>query len=268
MTDLDSFNAALPPEASAVPPPAEAGLGHNNPPDPPLYDPAVHAAMVAKVTEFTDAAGAWLDLQKIETTEQAERLNDFLTGSRKVRKSIEDARAAAKNPWQQKADFVYSVFNDLVLKMSMTLDLLTPLAADWLKRENARLAEVRRQAADEANRLRDEAEQRLNQARLNNDVSGMADAEKAVNHAANQERQAAKPVAAKIASATGAGRSIGLRTQKTVEILNINLLFLHFRDRPEVAEVLQKLAQAEVRAASWDGVDPPGTKVTFDQVAA
>jgi hypothetical protein len=35
-----------------------------------------------------------------------------------------------------------------------------------------------------------------------------------------------------------------------------------------VAEVLQKLAQAEVRAASWDGVDPPGTKVTFDQVAA
>jgi hypothetical protein len=123
-------------------------------------------------------------------------------------------------------------------------------------------------AAAEAKRLKDEADQRLIQALLANDVSGQVEAEKAVKEAAKQDERAAKPVSAKIASATGAGRSVGLRTQKSVEILNINTLFLHFRDRPEVAELLQSLAQKEVRAASWDGVDPPGTKVHFEQVAA
>jgi hypothetical protein len=123
-------------------------------------------------------------------------------------------------------------------------------------------------ASAEAKRLKDEADQRLIQALLANDVSGQVEAEKAVKEAAKQDERAAKPVSAKIASATGAGRSVGLRTQKSVEILNINTLFLHFRDRPEVAELLQSLAQKEVRAASWDGVDPPGTKVHFEQVAA
>lgn len=46
-----------------------AVIGGNNPPP---YDPERLAECQKKVTDFTDAAGAWLDLKKIDTADQAE----------------------------------------------------------------------------------------------------------------------------------------------------------------------------------------------------
>ena len=245
-------------------PAATAALGHNNPPP---YDPDVLQQHKAKATEFLVAAGEWADIKVITTEEMAERLNDFMAGARKVYSDMESARKKQKEPHiaaGKAVDVAFGTTLDALEKAMKALkeNLLTPYLVEKDRREKAEQEERRRAAAaaaEEAERLRREAEAR-------NDFSGIAESEEAAKAAAKDEKAAAKPVSAKVGSATGGTRSTGLREQKTVVVTNLNALFMALRDRPEVEELLVRLANAHVRAAAWDGVDLPGTKTKVEMV--
>ena len=101
-----------------------AVIGGNNPPP---YDPEKLAECQKKVTDFTDAAGAWLDLKKIDTADQAEKVTDFVTGARKVWKEIDETRKAAKQIHDEAGKAVQAAFTPLLDKIKLSVDKISAM---------------------------------------------------------------------------------------------------------------------------------------------
>jgi len=264
--------------------------GHNNPPEllpvlpPPIgdevaqqnvadtlaieeelaYDPVVHESLRLNVAAFCDAAGAWKDLGRIENPAQSERLTDFVAGARGLYKKTDEARKKAKSIHDAKGAAVQKAFTPLLDKLERVASLMKDMQADWLRREEARIAQEKRAAQEEADRLRREAEAAAAQAAARNDISGQVDAEAALKAAEEQAAAAARTEKARAGSATGGGRAMALRTQAYAEIENWRAVFMHFEARQEVKDVLQRLADAAIRG----GEDVPGAKRAERKVAA
>lgn len=232
--------------------------------EPPVFDPVIHEALRLNVAAFCDAAGAWLDLKIITTTEQSERLTDFVAGARGLFKKVDTARDAAKRPYDEKADKVQKAFKPLMDKLEKIAKSMKDMQADWLRREEARIAAEKRALQEEADRKRREAEAAAAQAAARNDISGQVDAEAALKEAEDQAAAASRTEKARAGSATGGGRTMALRTQAYAEVENWRAVFMHFENRQEVKDVLQRLADAAIRG----GETVPGAKRQERKVAA
>lgn len=221
------------------------------------YDVETHAELVAHVQVFCDAAGKWLDLKAIQNEEQAKRLNDFMTGADQLFDRVEDARKKAKKPWDDLAKAVQEAYRPLTGapaakfnggKLTLIRKSMKGMSEDWLRRENIRVAQERKEAEAKARAEREKAEQAAADAAQRNDISGQYDAEQALKEAEKAEKQAAKPVTAKMTSATGAGRARGLRKTKHAKIINRRACFAYFQAHPEMDELLVRLATSAIRA--------------------
>lgn len=256
---------ALPPEPTGDQ--VDAALSQIEPAnEPPPYDVAKHTAFALRVSAFAEACGKWRDLKTIQTAEQSGKLTDFITGARGIAKQIEDARKTEKGVWDAKGKAVQDAYVGLIDIMTRAVETVKPLQADWLMRENARIeaerAETRRIAAEKE----EAAAKAAAEAAARNDVAGEVEAERMAAEAAKAKKAAERQTTAKAGSASGAGRTMALRMVRTAEIQNLNQVYLHFRDHPDVREVLQRLANAAVRA----GVefDPKIITVKEEKVAA
>ncbi|HRK67168.1 MAG TPA: hypothetical protein PKY73_06405 [Hyphomonas sp.] len=275
MTDqLPDRGHNMPPELLPVlpPEPAESAVAtavseiQKEAPEPPPYDLARHTAFKLRVTAFADACGKWRDLGVISTAEQSAKLTDFIGGARGLTKQIEDARKSEKGIWDAKANAVQAAYVALIETMTKAAETVKPLQADWLRREQARIDAEKAEAARVAREKADEAARLAAEAAARNDVAGEVEAERLAKEAAKEQKSAARHITAKAGSATGGGRAMALRTVRTAEIHNFNGVYLAFRDDPAVREVLQRLADAAVRA----GVefDPKVLTVKEEKVAA
>jgi hypothetical protein len=133
-----------------------------------------------------------------------------------------------------------------------------PLQASWLRREQARIDAEKAEKRRAAEALQVAAEEAAALAAANNSVTGEMEAERLQKEAAAMEQAANREVRANVQSASGGGRTMALRKITKARIKDINNAYRHYRDRPEVAEVLTRLADAEIRAKGWDGTPPPG----------
>lgn len=241
-------------------------VGHNSPPP---YDPDAYVRMVEGVQDFAAAGGEWLDLEKIETDKEAQYLVDFVSGARKKLKDVEAWRVDAKRPHDLAAKMVQDAARrpvdtlDRVIKRA--LDLLTPYQQRKKREADERAARER----EEARKKAEEAARLAEQAAARNDIAGEIAAEAQAKEAALQSRAADKMEATggSVQSASGGGRTVALVTVRTVAIEQPMQVFMFFRDRPEVLDVLQRLSNAHVRAAAWDGKDIPGTKTVVEERA-
>jgi hypothetical protein len=214
------------------------------------FDEATFFNFQTRVLDFCNAAGVWADLKTITSTAQSERLTDFVEGSRGLWKQVDTARKAAKQPWDDKATEVQIAFVPLLDKLKKVGDSMKAMQADWLQRETDRIAAEKAEAARIAREKLEAAQREAEQAAARNDFSGAVDAEAALKEAEKEVRRAEKPAAAKAGSASGGGRGMSLRTQAYAEIDNIRQVFMHFAENPRVIEVLQSLADAEIRAGN------------------
>lgn len=235
-------------------------IGANNPPP---YDADVVAAHEKRARELADAGGAWLDLGKIETEDQASKLNDFISQANKAMKSIEDDRKKAKQPHLDAGKEVDTAFKALATPLDTLIKKLKRPLSDYLtekkRREDARKEEER----EAARKAQEEADRKLREAEARNDVIAQTQAEEAAKQAAKAAKQAEKPARVNIASATGGGRTMSSRTVYRAEIENANRAFSFFRDHefwgPKLIETMQRMAEAERRDA--EGVNEiPGVK--------
>lgn len=232
---------------------------HNNPPEPLPYDETVLADIRARAKQFSATAGDWLDAGKIPDEEQAQLAADFITGLRKLKKEAEAAQKAAKAPWAAKADIAYAAYKPSIEALQRGIDKVAKLQADYLREKQAELDRQKAAERAEAQRKTAEAEAALAAATARNDVMGQTEAEAALKAAEKETKVAAKDVRATVASATGGGRAMGLRQTRCAVVRNINALFLHYRDAPEVLACLETLANRDYRAAAWNGEEIPGT---------
>ena len=241
-------------------------MGHNGGPP---FDPAVLDAFRPRLNDFAASMGHWLDLGVIESEEDASRLNDFLTGARKLFKEIDEARVAAKKPHDDNSKAVQAAFTPLLDLLTKTAEKGKPLLTAWAQKQQAILRAQQERDQAEARRKAEEAKLAALQAAQRNDVVGEVHAEALAKEAETARKAAEKPVNAKVASATGGGRTMAMRSIANVKLTNINLLFMQFRDAPEVAEVLLTLARRKVRAASWvKGETLPGGDVYYVETMA
>lgn len=240
-------------------------FGHNRPPP---FDADALAEHERRAREFADAAGDYLDLGEIASEEDAQRLNDYMAGARKLRKEIDAARVAEKKPHDEAAKAVQAAFAPVLAILDKSVDKVKPLLTDYLRRKKEAADAEKRRKEHEAARAREEAARLAAQAAARNDVAGEAEAEAAAKEAARLEKEAARSAKAVVASATGGTRSAGLRTARTAEITNINQVFMHYRSHPEVAALLTRLATADVRAKDVDETAIPGIRIIETQVAA
>ena len=211
------------------------------------YDTDSHAELSAHVAVFCDAAGKWLDIKTVQSAEQAERLSDFVTGARGLFSKVEDARKGAKKPWDDLSQQVQDAYAPLASKVKIIAEKMKVMQADWLKRENARIAKERAEAEAKAREALEAARRAAAEAEARNDIAGQVEAEEALKAAQKQEKAAAKPAKAQAGSATGAGRKMSLRTYKHARVINRRACFAFFQSAPEVEELLTRLATAAVR---------------------
>lgn len=241
-------------------------IGGNNPP---AFDPEKLQSCKGLVDDFNSAAKEWLDLKEIATPEQSGKLTDFVSGARQVYSSIDTARKAEKKPHDDAGKAVQAAFTPLLDTIDQIINRVKPMQAAWLQKlareENARREKLR----VEAEQARIAAEEAQKAAAQTNDVAGEVEAERLKAEADQLAADAARQTTVKAGSATGAGRTMALRTINDVVVTNPLKVFMRYRDHPDVLEVLRKVASAEVRAASWkDGDTIDGADIVPRQVAA
>lgn len=212
------------------------------------YDMDAWAALAANTRQFLEASLAWNQIPRIESAQQSERLTDFVTGARTLHKKVDEARKAAKAPWDAGAAKVQAAYSPLLERLDAIGKAMKAKQADWLVRENARIEAEKRLAAEAAAAAMAEAERLARQAEARGDISGQMDAEDALKAAEKAQKAAERPAKAQAGSATGAGRTMALRVQRVAEIRNARACFMHFQNDAGVIEALQRAANAAIRA--------------------
>lgn len=239
--------------------------GHNNPPP---YDPDVFADLVRASDDFINASQKWLDLEAIADETTAQTLADQISGLRGLYKKAETARTTAKEPHLEAGRKIDKDFGDIKKKLEVCAERLKKKLEPWLQEKARREEEARRAREEEARRAREEAERLEREAQAANNLQAEFEAEAARAAAEEAEREAKRKESANVKSASGAGRTVALRTIRQVEITNVRLLFMHYQDAPEVRAALQRLAEADVRSSKVDHTAIPGILVTEKRVAA
>jgi len=245
-----------------------ATIGDNNPPP---YDPAEVERLNIEAAQFLDAAAEWLEAGPITTEDQAAKLNDFISGTKKRKTATDEARKVAKKPHNDAGDAVQAAYVPIIDKMLRAVTKVTPLLSAWLiAKETKRLAEVKRQQ-DAARAMQVEADEKAKQAAARNDISGEIDAEaatKAAEKAAADAQRLAKTTS-KVSSSSGGGRTAALRPVIEVTVTNPRVLFMRYQEHPDLLECLRNLAAREARTKDFDAkVDKiPGAKITVTMKA-
>ena len=226
--------------------PAEAG--HNLPFD------------AAKVADFADAAGEWLDKGAIETEEAATKLNDFLAGCRGLWTKLDTQRSTEKKPHWDAGQAVDTLYKVPLATLKKAGEQVKPLLTAWAKKKSEIEAEAKRKAEEAAAAEQAAAQKFLDAAAARNDVAGEAEAEQAAKDA-DKAAAAAKrtPTTGRVASATGGGRTAALRTYYKARIDSPKMAVLWaLKNHPaEVDSFLAKLAETYKRhnsSAEVDGV--------------
>jgi len=242
-----------------------AVIGDNNPP---AFDAEVVTGFTAKTEEFLKVTQQWLQLEKVVTEVQATQMTDQIDGLRGLDKKIDTARKDAKKPHDDAGKLVQAAFNPLLAKLKTAADALKPKLAEYAA-EKARIeAGEKAKAEEEALEKAKQAEADRMAAEASGDIGALVDAEQQAKAAEEELKEASRKPTTNVKSASGAGRTMSLRTVKEVEVTNVRVLFMHYQDRPEVTELLKRLATADVRSKDYDPeASPiPGIKVTDRKV--
>ena len=242
-----------------------AVIGDNNPP---AFDAELVAEFTTKTEDFLKVTQQWMRLEKVETEVQATQMTDQIDGLRGLHKKIDTARKDAKKPHDDAGKLVQAAFTPLLTKLKTAADALKPKLADYAA-EKARIeAEEKARAEEEALEKAKQAEADRKAAEESGDIGALVDAEEQAKAAEEELKEASRKPTTNVKSASGAGRTMSLRTIKEVEVTNVRVLFMHYQDRPEVAELLKRLATADVRSKDYDlDANPiPGITVTDRKV--
>lgn len=198
---------------------------------------------------MTDAELAQVDLDDLGA-----RLNDFLTGSRRLWMRTDNARKAEKKLHDEAGKAVQAKWNPLLVKLDAVSGIARKLAARILTlqetraREAAAKAKAEQLAAEERAR---QAEAAVAQAATVEDklnAQEIADAEReAATFSAQEVEQFSAPP--RLGSATGVASRRALRTVVSARIISQARVLAHYRDHVKVGELLIQLAEAEYRAA-------------------
>lgn len=209
---------------------ARMGIGGNLPPE----DDGTET-LLEQLLDQTRAAEDWLRNTEIKTKEDADTAANWADRLRDLNKKIEPLRRQRRKPLEDMLEKIQALFAPRQQAAKKAIDALTAAAQQWVRREQARLAEeARRKAEEEARRLREEQARKL--------------AEQGLPLEAAPPPPPPKPVVApKVMVGGASGRRMGTRkAPPTAHIVDIEKVLIFFKDHPDLVAAAQKLANKVV----------------------
>lgn len=230
-----------------------AGIGHNQSDDP-------REALALELEGEKEIALTILG-NDIDSDEKADKAAVWSKKLSNIAKKADDQRKVEKQPHLDAGAAVDAHWNpirddakDLATRLKRHLD-------GWLHKKKAEEAERQRKAQEEADRKRLAAEEAARKAQESDqDEAAKAEAERL----AQEAKEAEKATEERNASAGRTGAKVAMRTFTSAEITDFDALLAALKDRDEIKELVQSLAN---RAAKAD-IELPGMKIVKEQRAA
>lgn len=227
------------------------GPGHNQSPPEPI-DLARE-----RVEQEIASADAWAaQVKTVENEETATTLRTKLQQLGDLWKEYDEQRAAERKPHTEAAAAVQAKWLPLLNRIATCRKALQPLETTWLmllrNRQDAERERLKKEAAEAEARAHQLADLAL--AGGPSVATNLIAAQEAADEAdAAHKAVSAVPLRAQTRDAYG-GRARSLHQTWSATIIDQDLLYRHFRGHADVTAVLQKLANAAVRAK--DGPRP------------
>lgn len=210
-----------------------------------------------------------IDAEKVEvvTADNAQDVRDLIARAQATTKKVEAARKEAKQPHLDAGKAVDAEFKPHRETLdSVVAALKEPLQAYLVAEEKRRQAEAEaaRKAAEEAAAFAEDAQGEDEDPEL---------AAKAAEFARKREERAAQAEAlaengARVESGSGLARAASLRTYRYAELTDAKAAAAHYSSHPDVLAAIEKVANAEIRAAKGAPVSIPGVAVREEQRVA
>lgn len=229
-------------EQTAVAGTDDPGIGHNQPT--PFEERQI------RTEELVASVNVWLaTCSKIETEAQAGRakdLRDLIGAAIRVNEKERDGEV---RPLNDQVKEINGRYKGLAALLDKSVAALKVLLQPWLdKLEAERIAQVKAEQA-EADRLTREAAAKALEATTIQDQVAADEAADAAKKAGQQAAATARSRAT--VKGEVSGRASGLRgSWRATEITDIDKAFNNYRDHPQVAELLLKLASAAARGGA------------------
>jgi hypothetical protein len=204
-----------------------------------------------RVTALVENAEKWAErVPVINSEELADACNDFLTQLDKQWQEFDAARAAEKKPFDDEAAAVQAKWKPLLERLNLCKIAIAPLHRAWLKLKQQRLDDERHDRERAAAEAQRRADQLAEQAKTGGPgtVTRLIAATEAAG-AAEAARQEVRRVPPRAQSrGLYGGRTRSLRTTWYASVVDDELCYRHFRQRSEVKELLQRLANEAARS--------------------
>lgn len=229
----------------------------------------IAADLKKRADSLAIAAEAWLkEVPAITTDEQAGSLEDFLKQLRDNYKEIDDERKRLKAPHDKAGKDVQELFTPLLTLIENSALAVKPLKAAWLQLVDRRQKEAAAAAAEAARKAQEEAD--FARAKVEMGIGSPirnAAAAQAAEEAAVMAQQAAQVAAAAKPQVRGAltGRASGGRTRWFAKITDPVKALTYYSKHAKLLEVLQSLADADVRAMK-ENCNVPGIEAASEHV--
>ena len=234
--------------------PATLTIGHNLPPEP-ILDPALADRNAALILN----ANRWLtERPEITDDDTAGRCSDFLEQVNAQIKAVDNARAAAKKPYDDGAKAVQLLYRPLLDVLDAAKNLLKARLQAWLNKKAKALVEERAKAAAEAAAKQKEADEAAEKAAAGTNVEVQVEALRLAAEAEKAKAEAAYLDQARPQAKGDFGaRAASLRTTFKGRIVDIDATFKHYREHRDVVDALYKAVNADIRrgARSIPGVE-------------
>lgn len=229
-----------------------APMGHNLPDDP-------HEALLMEYQGELEIAKE-LMAKPVEDQEAANKVSNFTKRVSALAKKANEQFAIEKRPLIDASKSCDDKWRDLREGTDSLVKKLKKHVETFLLAERRKEQERQRKAAEEAARVRAEAEAAQRKAaeeaakgdEQDNNAAEEAERLKAEAEALEKEMQARK------VSAGRTGAKISIREEKVAKITDFEKLLLSLKDREEIITLVQSLANRAARS----GFDLPGMEIT------
>lgn len=220
--------------------------------------------ITATIDDISEKAKRWKQAG-VNDEAQAMKLTDFISKVRSTKTEADETRKAQRKPHDDAIAVIQDDYRPLLEALDRCLSDTLAIANDWTKQEQARLERERAKEIEQARSTLEKAERDLERAQIHGDYAGQAKAEAAITKAHKALGTTAKPKKAAMKSMSGGGRTLAARTVRRAEITDLAKALHHYRDEPEIAQLVEKLANRDIRAAKGKPVSIPGVTVTEEE---
>lgn len=232
--------------------PEAPAIGHNLPTDP-------FEALKVEFDAEKEQAESFLKLP-IKTQADADRAAVWSKRLSTIAKKASDLHKVEKQPSLDEGRRVDNKWRDLKEEPDALSKKLKRHLDEYLREQQRIEMERQRMAREEADRKRREAEEAARAAAQQESAAAAEEARRLQDEAAQAEREAQ----ARNASAGRTGAKVSLRTFVFAEITDYDALLMALKDRPEIKEVVESLANRAARS----GVELAGMAIKSEQRAA